>query len=273
MMKSAWRLRANWVAAAILATGNAWAQELTREQKEEFLRSAEVIRTKRASKGITGVVRATLRSQDGAVTHDAAIQCIDESKAQFQTDRGTELNFRDSYKFNLAAYRLSILLGEDMVPPHVERRYSGSECSFAWWVDDVLMDEQDRLKKKVKPPDQNEFNAQYAMCQVFDQLIYNVDRNQQNFLITKDWKLWMIDHSRAFRLHHTLENPKALKMCERGFFGRLKGLDRPTLEREMGRYLKPMEIEGLLKRRDRLVTFFEKQGPAALYTYKARELR
>ncbi|NWF84558.1 MAG: hypothetical protein HXY18_12090 [Bryobacteraceae bacterium] len=256
--------------AVALGTWNASAQELTREQKEQFLRTAKVVSTRGTSKGVTGVLRATLRSEDGSLTHEAAISRIDEKKPQFQTDRGTELNFRDTYKFNIAAYRLSVLLGLDMVPPHVERSHAGSTSSFCWWVDDVLMDEGERLKKKAKPPDLNDFNAQYSIVQVFDQLIYNVDRNQGNLLITKDWKLWMIDHGRAFRLHHTLENPKVLKMCERNLLAKMKALDQPALKRELGPYLTDMEIQGLLKRRDRIVAFFDKAGESALYSYAGR---
>lgn len=254
-----------------LALGAA-AQELTREQQEEFLRTAEVVRTQRASKGITGVLRATLKSKDGAMVHDAAIQCIDERKAQFQTDRGTELNFRDTYKFNLAAYKLSLMLGLDMVPAHVERHHAGSSGCFSWWVDNVLMDEGERLKKKIKAPDENEFNAQYSIVQVFDQLIYNTDRNVGNLLITKDWKLWMIDHGRAFRLHHDMPNPKVLKMCERGLLAKMRELNEADLKRELGQYLTGMEIAGILKRRDRIVAYFDKAGEGALYSYNRRNL-
>ena len=35
---------------------------------------------------------------------------------------------------------------------------------------------------------------------IFDELIQNRDRNTGNLLWTTDWKMWMIDHTRAFRL-------------------------------------------------------------------------
>ncbi len=257
---------------AIFAWGwmAAGEQQLTREQKEQFLSTAEVVKTRPAAKGITGVLRATLQSKDGSLMHDAAIQRIDEKKPEFKTDRGTEINFRDTYKFNVAAYKLSLLLGLDMIPPHVERVYGGTTGSFSWWVEDVLMDYGEMLKKKVKAPDQNLYNAQYSIVQIFDQLIYNVDRNQGNMLITKDWKLWMIDHGRAFRMQHTLENPKVLRMCERTLLARMKALDEPTLKRELGPYLTNLEIEGILKRRDKIVAYFDKAGPAALYSYSTK---
>jgi hypothetical protein len=100
-------------------------QPLTIEQKEALLKEGKVTRTRGTSRGITGVRRAALE-MDG-VTHDASIQAIDQSKAVFQTDRGTELNFRDTYKFNIAAYRLGRLLGFDNIPPSVEAFFGQGE--------------------------------------------------------------------------------------------------------------------------------------------------
>src|SRR6476469_7494713 len=89
---------------------------LTLEQKEAFLKSASLKRMKGAKKGVTGTVRATL--EHDALLHDASIQRIDEEQHKYQTERGTEYNFRDSWKFNVAAYRLGRMLGLDnMIPP------------------------------------------------------------------------------------------------------------------------------------------------------------
>ena len=78
------------------------------EQQEEFLKKAKVARTRSAGKGVTGTARATL--SDGTITHDASIQTIDESMREFRSNRGTELNFVDSWRYNVAAYRLDRLL-------------------------------------------------------------------------------------------------------------------------------------------------------------------
>jgi hypothetical protein len=85
--------------AALLAQSDTQAPQLTLEQKEEFLAKASIKATHGAKKGITGTVRATL--SDGITTHDASIQRIDEEKAKFEGISGTELNFRDTYKFSL----------------------------------------------------------------------------------------------------------------------------------------------------------------------------
>jgi hypothetical protein len=236
---------------------------LSRAQMEAFLLKARIVRTRGAGKGITNTVRATL--SDGTLTHDASIQIIDDSRREFVTNRGTELNFRDSWQFNMAAYLLDKLLAIDMIPATVERPYKGRTGSFTWWVDDVLMDEGARLKSNTQPPNAQSWNEQLWVVRVFDQLIYNTDRNLGNLLIDKSWRVWMIDHSRAFRWQTTLRSPGNLTRIDRQLLARLQGLDKPTLQRELRPYLGGNEIDGLLARRDAIVAHFTTLGEAALY--------
>ena len=90
----------------LAAAGSLVAAEelrLTEEQKRRFLLSAKVIRSRRIGRGVTNPWRLTLT--DGTLTHDAAFQSIDETKTSMQFFGGhRELNFRDSYHFNIAAY-------------------------------------------------------------------------------------------------------------------------------------------------------------------------
>ena len=69
----------------------------------------------------------------------------------------------------------------------------------------------------------------------FDELISNVDRNLGNILYTKDWRLWLIDHTRAFRKNTALKTPSHITRCDRRVFEGLKALDLPTLKREVGK--------------------------------------
>jgi hypothetical protein len=231
------------------------APALTVAEQEEFLLKAKIVRTKGVSVGVTGTTRATL--SDGRVTHDASIQTIDEFKQRFESDRGTEFNFRDTWRFNVAAYRLDRLLELGMIPPSVERAYNGKHGSFTWWVDDVLMDETARFKKKIEAPDSTRWNEQMWHVRMFDQLIYNVDRNLGNLLIDTDWRIWMIDHSRSFRLMDAVKAPGNLAKCDRKVIERLKALDKATLTQTMEDYIGPAEINALLKRRDAIVQWFE----------------
>ena len=103
------------------------------------------------------------------------------------------------------------------------------------------------------------------MMRLFDQLISNVDRNMGNIVYTKDWRLWPIDHTRAFRKNTDLKTPSHVTRCDRQVFERLKALDRDTLKREVGKWLDDGQIKALLARRDLIVKKLEALGPSALF--------
>lgn len=237
-------------------TKTAAPARLTRAEMEEFLLKAKVVDRRELSMGITNSQRAVL--DDGKLRHNAHIQTVDISKITFETTQGTEMNFRDCYKFNVAAYELDKLLDLNMVPVSIERKV-GSMAAVTWWVDDASMTELDRKKKKLEPPDLRSWNQQMYVCRVFDQLIYNTDRNLGNLVITKDWKIWMIDHTRAFRMMKDLRNPQNLVQCDRRLLAKLRELNKEVLNRQLQRYLTSKEIEGLLARRDKIVKFFDEQ--------------
>jgi hypothetical protein len=239
------------------------SQALTLEAKEAFLKKAKIVRTKTAGKGVTGTLQATLT--DGVLTHDASIQTIDQAMSTFTSNRGTELNFKDSWRYNIAAYRLDQLLQVGMIPPSVERSFDNKSGAFTWWVDDVIMDEGARLKDKASAPDSDKWNRQMWHVRLFDQLIYNVDRNLGNLVIDKDWTVWMIDHTRAFRLHEKVKTPRNLAKCDRQVLDRLKALDAPAVKAVVGNYLTAHEIKAMLARRTEIVALIEKGGPGALY--------
>src|SRR5262249_25105495 len=95
------------IASAIVVTARtetAGPPTLTDQQIETFLKKAKIVRSRPASKGITGSLRATLT--DGVLTHDAHVQMVDVTQERFEGTGGVEFNFRDSWKLNVAAYRL-----------------------------------------------------------------------------------------------------------------------------------------------------------------------
>jgi hypothetical protein len=257
-------------ALALTSAGLFAADALTVEQQQAFLRTAKVVSVKTAKKGVTGARDATL--SDGKLTHMASIQTIDEAKPIFQpTEGATELNFRDTYLFNIAAWKLARMLAiDDMVPVSVPRSYQGLRGSFTWYVDDVALDEQTRLSQKIQPPDIDSWNREIQVMHVFDQLIYNTDSNATNLLVDKQWRIFLIDHTRAFRSQKTFQDPKMLSRCDRGLLAKMKTLDAAGLKREMKDYLDKKQIEGLLARRDLLVKFFEDKGESALFDRPAR---
>jgi len=252
---------------------------LSDAEKERFLLKAKVGKTKGVSKGVTGSLKATL--SDGTITHDAHIQMIDERLQQFSgSNGGVEFNFRDSWTFNIVGYKIDRLIGMNLVPVSVARRHDYKEAAFTWWLDDVMMDEQEHLKRKEEaqgkpnaaiqsePPDIEIWNQQMQMVRLFDQLIANVDRNLGNLMITHDWRLWPIDHTRAFRTYHQLKTPANVTRVDRNVLERMKALDKETLKRETGKYLTTFEIDALLARRDAIVKRIEELGPSAVFDRK-----
>ena len=229
---------------------------LTEDQIKQFLLTAKIVQRKQTAKGITAPSRVT--PSDGTLTHDAVFQSIDERKSVAQLPTGMELGFRDSYHFNIAAYELAKLLGlGDMIPVTVARKCLGNSGALCWWVP-AKMDEKDRIKQKVQSPDLNEWNKQLNRMWVFSQLVYDTDRNQTNMLLTEDWKLIMIDFTRAFRIHHKLHDPTALGMCDRQLLEKLRQLDGAQVLEKTKPHLTKDEVKALMARRDLIIAHFER---------------
>jgi hypothetical protein len=230
---------------------------LTSEQIKQFLTTAKIVGSKQSSKGITGTQRLTLN--DGTVTHDASFQTIDDHKPTATLSSGrTELNFVDSYKYNIAAYVLAEMIGmDDMLPVYVERSWGGRTGSLSWWLP-VKMDEVERLKQKIAVPDPDAWDNQMYKIRVFDALVYDADPNLTNVLIGQDFKIWRVDFSRSFRLNKDLRDPKDLVRCDRHLFEKLKQLDGNELSGKTKRYLTKNEAAAVMARRDKIIAQFQK---------------
>ena len=234
------------------------AQQMSCAEMEQFLREARITNIRDTPKGVTHPKRATLES--GSLKHDAGIQTFDGRLKSLSPGRGSiELNVRDYWGYNIAGYELAKLLSINMVPPYVKRSVEGSSGSLSWWIPDVMMDEGERLKRKLMPPDPEQWNKEMSVIRVFVQLIYDADDNLTNFLITKDWRLWMIDFSRAFRPHKVLRNPENLMRCDRRLLANMRQLNKALLEQKLIPYLTRPDIEALLSRRDKIVKFIDDQ--------------
>ena len=230
---------------------------VTPEQMEQFLLTAEMTSDRPAGEGVTNSRRATF--SDGQLTHDVHIQDIDEARAVFETPRGMELNFKDSYRFNIAGYRLAVLLGLDNVPMSVERDIEGTTCAVPWWLDDIAMDEGERSRSGETGPDPDRYAGQVHIMRVFDELIQNSDRNSGNIQWTSDWKMYLIDHTRAFRLGKELRSPDLLERVEVFLFARLRGLTEDSVKAAVGDSLTDFEVETVVARARLLVEFFDEK--------------
>jgi len=232
---------------------------------EEFLSQAKVTALKDIGKGVTLPQKATLELN--GLTEYGVFKTIDESAKVKQLDRGVELEFQDSWKTEVAAYELDKLLGLGMVPATVERSVNGKRGSLQFWVISK-MSEEERMKKKLQPPTKFDWEEQIARIRMWDNLIYNTDRNMGNLLITEDWKIRLIDHSRTFRPFEQLKDPKQLNRFSRALLEKMEQLNEPILKERLGNYLTPYQIQGLLKRRDAMVALSKKlvaeQGAGAV---------
>lgn len=234
---------------------------LTQAEIRDFLLTAKVIRSRDTSKGVTSPKRLTLTN--GTLTHDAAFQAIDEhqqvaSLAGGGRSAAVEMNFVDAYRYNIAAYELAGLLGLDyMMPVHVERRWDGKKGSLSWWVD-VIMDEGERLKRKIQPPNATDWNQQMYRMRVFAALTRDTDRNTGNVLITPEWKVMMIDFTRAFRLQTELLYANDLAKIDRALLPRLEALTKDSVKGAVKDQLTGPEIDAVMKRRGVIVAHFKK---------------
>jgi hypothetical protein len=237
----------------------------TYEEAEEFLKTAKIIKSKGVPVGVTLPQKMTLEKDGRQET--AVFKTIDERKPGVTPLRtGPEVDFKDSWKFEIGAYELNRLLNMNMIPPVVERTHGTQKGSLQLWIDGC-MTELERTNKKMQPPGPMGWRQQIYKVRVFDNLIYNIDRNLGNLLITPDWQLIMIDHTRCFKSLGELKTPKDLTFFSKSLMESLKGLNEKNCEDRCGKHLTIMEIRAMLERRDKILALYEKVGdtPGAVY--------
>jgi hypothetical protein len=238
---------------ALLALSAAGTGVWSVPAEEHFLLTARIVSEKAAGKGLNHTRKAMLT--DGRRSHAAHIQSVNISLPLFRGKDGSEeRDFQDTWKFNVAAWRLAKLLNLTyMTPACVARVVDAKPSSVCWWIDGVAMDERERLQKHISPPDMAFWNQQMDTIRIFDQLIYNMDRSEENLLITRDWHAWMIDHTRSFRKYLTLRNPAAITHCTPELLRSLRALRRSDVERELSPFLTTEQIDAVMARRDLIV--------------------
>jgi hypothetical protein len=143
------------------------------------------------------------------------------------------------------------------MPVYIERRVDGQLGSISWFVT-TLMDESDRIKKKIQPPNATDWNQQMYRMRVFSALTRDTDRNLTNVLITPQWKVMMIDFSRAFRLQPELLHQADLTKIDRALLAKLESLTKDEVKQATDDFLNNREIDVMLQRRDLLVAHFKK---------------
>jgi len=134
----------------------------------------------------------------------------------------------------------------------IRRRGRAPRSTVQLWLEHVS-GEKDRRLRGVVSPDPDYERQQLQTMYLFDNIIGNIDRTQENLLVDRNWKLWFIDHTRSFIKSAKLVNPEEPTRCERQVWRRLTSLDEQDLRRRLEPYLERTEINFVLVRWHKMI--------------------
>jgi hypothetical protein len=231
-----------------------------RAQWEAFLAEARIVKAEAIGEGVTKPFKLTLE-KDG-------VQKAGVWKGVNEKLGGGVL---DSWKYEIAAYRLDKLIGLNMVPPVVERVYRKKSGGLVLWVDFKtslleVMEEGGRFPTRIV----GQLPAWNDIYYIWGSLIANDDPTQQNIRYTADWRMILIDHSRAFRSDKLYTErlifgangikrwgsdgaPFLFTGLPRALYEKIKALDFESVKQAVGPYLTDKEIDALLARKKLLL--------------------
>jgi len=244
-----------------------------REAQEEFLLTADIVRSEPIDEGVTKPFKLYL-SKGGV-----------EAKAAWKNPSGVQRGFLEGWQYEIAAYRLDKLIGLNMIPPAVEREFQGKPGALVYWAENKysllkVVEQGIRIPgEAVERTDKAKW-----LTRAWDSLIANEDRTQQNILYTEDWRMIIFDHSRAFRsdgefakrlmfgrngIKSTQQGtPLLFRRLPRSFLEKIKTLTFENIKAAVGTTLTAREIDAILARRDLLLKevalMVKEQGEAAV---------
>jgi len=221
-----------------------------REEIEEFLKTAEIIKSEKVGEGVTKPLRLYLKSGEK------------EMSGLWKNPRGVKQGYLEGWQYEIAAYEMDKLLGLNMIPPTVEKKLGKKSGSLQLWVENTFSD-LERMNKKIQIPENKQLawsRSKYLM-RAFDSLIGNEDRTQQNIRYSKDWRMILIDHSRSFRStrefrvrlvfgKNGIQGAKLFRQLPREFVEKIKTLEYDKIKAAVGPYLEDKEIDSILKRKE-----------------------
>lgn len=237
-------------------------KELAKRKKwEKFLETADIIdyEQQRGREAVTRPWELSLK-KDGVT-----------KKGLWKNAEGRMRGFVENWRWEIAAYRLDKLLGLNMISPTVEKKFKGKRGSCQLWVDYwIKLVDKNEQNFEVPSDKALAFSRANYLRWAFDNLIANEDRHTGNVFITKDWRIILPDHSRAFRTSKKFtknliyteehkEGPKIMKELPRVFVSKLESLNFDLIKESVGEYLTKKEINALLLRRDLIIQFIDER--------------
>lgn len=210
------------------------------ETLEKLLREAKIDKIEKDRLGgRTGPWLVTLEA--GAVKQRAVFRHVDRPRPSPTPD---------SYKYDIAAYELTKLLGIELIPPVVERKIEGRPGSLQVYLENCIR-EKDRKRKKRVPPDPPAFFNAIAAVRVFENLTSDECQDTDDLYVhTEDWRVCRVDFSEAFAPSPELLAGCEITVCSRALYDGLLNLDEETLKRALGRYLSEEELAALRLRKN-----------------------
>ncbi|CAM2068996.1 hypothetical protein SCOR_26745 [Sulfidibacter corallicola] len=220
------------------------------EAIRDFLSNAEVVAEDVIGSGITKPFRLTLE-KDG-IRLRSIFRHIQRKEDRIEIEGKIHRYFEDSYKFELAAYKLAEHLGLPHVPPVIPYTYKGIEGSLQIWIELAITD---RTRVMDEIPFPSFFNAEHQLqtMKAFDVLIYNFDRNELNYLYDIRWYVWYIDHSRSFKPDSVLPQLDDLTKMRRDVYQKLKNWDKKAINKKLKPHLNRMQLIALHRRQKKIL--------------------
>jgi hypothetical protein len=223
----------------------------TDDELLEFLRAARVVDRQTTEEGINRPSRLLLEHE--GLRARAIFRDVDDEKKRTRVEGRYYSRFLDHYAFECAAYDLARRLGIDTVPPATIRRIGSSEGSVQAWVENA----SSTTAPDFRPKSPIGWVRQQWDMHLFDNLIFNADRNAQNTLAGENGELWLIDHGRAFQPNAELLAPEKVVMINRQIWERLQAMSDEELKDVVRAHLDTEQLNCLVKRRELLVELVE----------------